>query len=286
MKQVVFNVPEKRADEIIEKLKILIGESEEPVKVEEAYNPQDGDFVAIFDQTTEVPYIGIFKEWYHGTNDKIVCHAHITDIAILEAEEEYWNADRMRPATDEEKDRLIKALAKDGRKWNCDTKKFEDCEPYEAIRTFDDACDDLKKRAEAGDTLASDLIADLQFNSPRTPDLLAFIKLRIIVYAINDGWEPKFTKDEYRYYPWFYLYTKEEIAKMSDDKRKELLIVGGLAHSGALCGLASSHSYNGFSRSGASIGARLAFYDSRRAKYAGRQFIELYSALNFKPVEV
>ena len=39
----------------------------------------------------------------------------------------------------------------------------------------------------------------------------------------------------------------------------------------------------GFSASGAAIGARLAFYDERRAKYAGTKFLELYSALNFLP---
>lgn len=40
----------------------------------------------------------------------------------------------------------------------------------------------------------------------------------------------------------------------------ELLIVGGLADSGLLCGLSSANSCDGFSDSWASIGARLAFY--------------------------
>ena len=65
----------------------------------------------------------------------------------------------------------------------------------------------------------------------------------------------------------------------------ELLFGGGDANYGAYCGLASSLSDNDFSLSWARVGARLAFYDSRRAKYAGRQFIELYAALNFRAVE-
>ena len=40
----------------------------------------------------------------------------------------------------------------------------------------------------------------------------------------------------------------------------ELLLVGGNANSGSLCGVASSLSYLGFSNSATSIGARLAFY--------------------------
>ena len=40
----------------------------------------------------------------------------------------------------------------------------------------------------------------------------------------------------------------------------QLLFVGGDAHNGALCGLASASSYYAFSASSASIGARLAFY--------------------------
>ena len=155
----------------------------------------------------------------------------------------------------------------------------------ERIKTFEDACDDLNRRAQAGDKLANDLMTDLQFNSPRTPDLLAYIQLRIITYALNEGWVPQFTEDEYRYYPYFYLYTQKEIDEMSEDDKAQLLFVGGHADGGAQCGLSSACSNNGFSSSNASIGARLAFKSSELAKYAGNQFREIYSALLFKPVQ-
>ena len=127
-------------------------------------------------------------------------------------------------------------------------------------------------------------MTDLQFNSPRTPDLLAYIQLRIITYALNEGWVPQFTEDEYRYYPYFYLYTQKEIDDMSEDDKAQLLFVGGHAGYGALCGLSSATSYNGFSDSDAGLGARLAFKSSELAKYAGRQFAALWSALVFKPI--
>jgi hypothetical protein len=154
----------------------------------------------------------------------------------------------------------------------------------ERIKTFEDACDDLNRRAMAGDKLANDLMTDLQFNSPRTPDLLAYIQLRIITYALNEGWVPQFTEDEYRYYPYFYLYTQKEIDEMSEDDKAQLLRVGGAAYNGALCGLSCSGSLNAFSNSFPNLGARLAFKSSELAKYAGRQFAALWSALVFKPV--
>ena len=155
----------------------------------------------------------------------------------------------------------------------------------ERIKTFEDACDDLNRRAQAGDKLANDLMTDLQFNSPRTPDLLAYIQLRIITYALNEGWVPQFTEDEYRYYPYFYLYTQKEIDDMSEDDKAQLLIVGGYANNGAQCGLSYAVSCSGFAGSYASLGARLAFKSGALAKYAGNQFREIYSALLFKPVQ-
>ena len=167
--------------------------------------------------------------------------------------------------------------------WSCITPADEtettDNRPVtERIKTFEDACNDLNRRAQAGDKLANDLMTDLQFNSPRTPDLLAYIQLRIITYALNEGWVPQF------YYPYFYLYTQKEIDDMSEDDKAQLLYVGGHAYVGALCGLSSAGSSVGFSISYANIGARLAFKSSELAKYAGRQFAALWSALVFKPI--
>lgn len=173
--------------------------------------------------------------------------------------------------------------------WSCITPADETDTPdnrpvTERIKTFEDACDDLNRRAQAGDKLANDLMTDLQFNSPRTPDLLAYIQLRIITYALNEGWVPQFTEDEYRYYPYFFLYTQKEIDEMSEDDKAQLLRVGGRAADGARCGLSAADSASGFSHSDTRFGARLAFKSSELAIYAGNQFREIYSALLFKPV--
>lgn len=287
MRNVVLNVPDDRADEFIKKLAGLMKENgvevqESPTK-ENDYVPMNGDFVAFGDGSNEVLFVGIFKEWYYNSRDKIICYAHMEGDLDEHDEEEYWNADILRPATDEEKENLVKALARNKKCWNPATKEFDECETYEAIRTYEDAFNKVAEMAEHGDKLAEGLVKDLQFNSPYTPDLLAYIKLRIVVHAINEGWTPKFSKGEYRWFPWFWLYTKEEVEAMDEEQRSKLLYVGGNADNLAHCGLSYANSDSGFSLSSTSIGARLAFYDKRRAEYAGQQFLELYRDLNFLP---
>lgn len=107
-------------------------------------------------------------------------------------------------------------------------------------------------------------------------DVLAYLKLRIITAAINDGWEPKFTEDEIRWFPWFYIYTAEELKELSDEERKRVVgranfnanSNGGLVSSGA--NVASSYLFSG-------DGVRLAFESEEKADYAGRKFIDIYA---------
>lgn len=153
----------------------------------------------------------------------------------------------------------------------------------ERIKTFDDACDALGD--EHPFVTQYRLSAGAYKGDPQVEDFIAYLQLRIICAALNEGWEPQFTEDEYRYYPYFYLYTQEEIDRMDEDEKEQLLSVGGYAVYGARCGLSSAPSYNAFSASYTYIGARLAFKTRELAKYAGTQFAEIWSAFVFKPVE-
>ena len=49
-----------------------------------------------------------------------------------------------------------------------------------------------------------------------TKDIIAFAKLRVIVEALNEGWNPTFSESEYRYYLWFRIYSKDEFDSISD----------------------------------------------------------------------
>lgn len=112
-------------------------------------------------------------------------------------------------------------------------------------------------------------------------DLLAYMKLRIITASLNEGWEPQFTKDEWRYFPCFVLYTQEEIDDMDEDE-KSRVVYRSYNGAGAFGGVACADAYYDASCANANIGSRLAFKSRELAIYAGKQFVELYADLNFR----
>lgn len=144
------------------------------------------------------------------------------------------------------------------------------------IKTFEDACHEIGIDAEAWNRDKISLGLE--------PDVLAFLKLRIIVKALNEGWEPQFTEDECRYYPWFILYTGEEYNKL-DEEEKSRVVYRSSYNAVALGGV--SFAYAGSDSSGASafIGVRLAFKTSELAAYCGRQFLDIWADFVFLPEE-
>ena len=131
----------------------------------------------------------------------------------------------------------------------------------ERIKTFEDAVVELSNRAMNGDKDAGKLLDEWKIIifSADSKDLLAYLKLRIITSALNEGWKPKFEKNERRYYPWFSLKTS-------------LGLGGGSA--GASCGLVCTFADD--VSSGTGYGSRLAFKSRELAEYAGKQFVEIY----------
>ncbi len=147
----------------------------------------------------------------------------------------------------------------------------------ERIKTFDDAFKELSENHPLVKEYHKRHLF-LEDDSDISSDLVAYLKLRIITAALNEGWMPQFTKDEYRYYPWFWLYTKEEIAKMNKEERKKCVRFGGSATNGANAGLAFAIANDAPAHTHAGFGSRLCFKSSALAKYAGEQFAEIYFA--------
>jgi hypothetical protein len=147
----------------------------------------------------------------------------------------------------------------------------------ERIKTFDDAFKELGENHPLVKEYHKRHLF-LEDDSDISSDLVAYLKLRIITAALNEGWTPQFTEDEYRYFPWFWLYTKEEIVKMDKEERKKIVLFGGLAYNGAYAGFAFASTYNAPSATDALVGSRLCFKSSALAKYAGEQFAEIYFA--------
>ena len=114
-------------------------------------------------------------------------------------------------------------------------------------------------------------------------DVVAYMKLRIIAAALNELHEatldefPKFTTGECRWYPWFYIYTQEEIDKMDEEKKKKLWMCGSSSACGSVCGLAVATSDYAWTVSHANVSARLAVKSEALAKYFGQQFIDIWA---------
>lgn len=149
----------------------------------------------------------------------------------------------------------------------------------ERIKTFEDARKEVRRLAECGNEVLANLLCDYESNADNilTKSTLAYMKLCIIAAALNEGWEPHFTTDEDRWYPWFFLYTQEEIDEMDEEKKKKLWLFGGCSHIGANCGFAYAISYYAWSNSYASLSARLAVKSEALAKHFGQQFIDIWS---------
>lgn len=157
-----------------------------------------------------------------------------------------------------------------------DEPKVDNRPVTERIKTFEDA------REALGDEhpLVKEYWGVVNVDLDITQDLIAYLKLRIIVAALNEGWEPKFEKGEYRYYPWFYLYTKEQYDEL-DDEGKGRCVLSSFNNSYAFGGLSFADAGYASSNSGSNFGSRLAFRTRELAAYAGRQFIEEWADFMF-----
>lgn len=164
----------------------------------------------------------------------------------------------------------------DGFTWLLFGKNSEDRKQF-GIKTYDEAFKELGENHPLVKEYHKRHLF-LEDDSDISSDLVAYLKLRIITAALNEGWTPQFTEDEYRYFPWFWLYTKEEIAKMDKEERKKVVLFGGDALHGSHAGFACATSGSAPSHADAFIGSRLCFKSSALAKYAGEQFAEIYFA--------
>ena len=151
-----------------------------------------------------------------------------------------------------------------------DEPKVDNRPVTERIKTFADACHALGD--EHPFVTQYCLTVGAYKGDPMTEDLITYLKLRIIVGALNEGWEPKFTEDEYRYFPLFSIYTKEQYDALDDDIKCRVVYRGSYAY--ATTSASNSSAY---------VGSRLVFRTDELAAYAGRQFIDEWADFMFKP---
>lgn len=178
---------------------------------------------------------------------------------------------------------FYRSTSNDGRKAVKEAlgEKFSETIPVtERVKTYDDAVNEL---GEEHPFVVAANSAAWRYPEECNQDIVAYLKLRVVVAALNDGWKPEFTEDERRWFPWYRLYTKEEIDNLSEEDKEQVLLWGGPADDGSHCGLACADSGDAWSNSYSSVGSRLALKSEELADYAGNQFIELFAPFCFRP---
>lgn len=148
----------------------------------------------------------------------------------------------------------------------------------ERIVTFEDACAELGEyhpcvvawNEYKNTTMACE-------SNTEAADITAYMKLRIICAALNEGWQPKFTEDELRWYPWFYLYTQKDIDRMSDEWKQGRQVIDTGDYETEFGGFAYAYSNSVPSNSYAYFGSRLCLKSEALATYCGTQFTQLWA---------
>ena len=143
----------------------------------------------------------------------------------------------------------------------------------ERVKTFEDACEVLGEEHSYVQEYRG--VANINFDF--TQDIIAYLKLRIICAALNDGWKPTNSDGECRYYPWFYIYTKKEYEKLNKDEKKRCRVVGRSSYDAYAFGFVVFSSLNISTSSSYSYhGSQIVFKTRELAEYCEKQFIDIW----------
>ena len=149
---------------------------------------------------------------------------------------------------------------------------------YTTIQSYEDACEALGIEPNFNrDKLvfAEEDLEDLE----RVPKhIIALMKLETISYALwGRTFQPRPDGEgsQILWYPWFALYTQDEVDRMSDEDRGAVLAAD--ANDGAGAGFGSLSTDLRSSGANANFGFRLCQETEDKARYFGKQFIKLWA---------
>lgn len=151
---------------------------------------------------------------------------------------------------------------------------------YKTIRSYEDACEALGIQPilttdEDGENTVVET-GTQHFIAPK--HLVALYKLETISRALwgrNSEPKPDADRSKWFYYPYFALWTKDELNDLNEKQRGALL--SAFAHNGAIAGFGSLNTNYRSSNAYANIGFRLCQETEEKAAYFGQQFIELWA---------
>lgn len=146
-----------------------------------------------------------------------------------------------------------------------DNKVFD----FHEIKTFEDACEKLGMKEHL---LTGSMGGEIEAQGQ------ALYKLLIIQKAINNGvWRDE---DGLSYYPYWVLYSKKEMERMSDEKKQRMVIKQLFSCAGAgsveLAGIRCAYAGSRGEGTGTYCGFPLCFNSEEAALYAAKQFEDLF----------
>lgn len=120
----------------------------------------------------------------------------------------------------------------------------------ERVKTFEDACELLGEDHQYVKAYRE----WMRISYAECKDITAYLKLRIICAALNEGWKPKYNGYKGHHYTLFYMCTKKEYAELKGDN--------------ASSATAFSNIYTGY---------MLTLKTEELANYCAEQFIDIWS---------
>lgn len=154
-----------------------------------------------------------------------------------------------------------------------DKKQITNEPVWERIKTLEDAIREIGEDHET--------VRDLKLCKGVKGDVEAYLQLRIITAAYNEGWKPEI--GQWWYSPYLRLYKDLETAKeiwgedaIEIPSAVRACLWGGAADDGAVDGFAYAYSFNAPSIAYTDVSSRLCYRTPELAKASMRNFIEIW----------
>ena len=195
------------------------------------------------------------------------------------------NVEAAYKVADENGKKLLDALF--GKAAKANTPNLDD---YKSIKTYEDACEALGLTPIYSDQDPKRAVCEhindhWDYRQEMPKHIIALMKLETISRALwGRNWEPKPDAEGSKrfWFPWFALWTKDEIKNLDEHQRGALL--SAYANHGAIAGFGCLYTNYRSSTADAYFGFRLCQETDEKALYFGTQFVELwaeYLAFNF-----
>lgn len=166
---------------------------------------------------------------------------------------------------------------------------------YKTIKSYEDACEALDLNPilseDRNKVLCAEFPDHYDFRQNMPKHIIALMKLETISRALwGRNWEPKPNVDSSQrfYYPYFALWTKDELELNGFNEKLKGALLSANAGDGTNAGFGSLYALGRSSSAAAYFGFRLCQETEEKAEYFGQQFIELwaeYLKFNFEAGE-